>query len=115
MDCNGLRIRNELAEEQWIPDSYPMFRLRFAPGASLEEQAPEAAGSVTAVKEPEWLKVFSFTAEAEGVATARIRSEFSLIRVSASFHGQLPVSAAAESSMIVCFRCQHIRLLQVRR
>ena len=76
--------------------------VRFAPGASLEATSPEAAGSVTAVKRTGMVEVFSFTAEAEGVATARIRSEFSLIRVSA-IDGQLPVSAAAESSWIVMF------------
>ena len=69
--------------------------VRFPPGASLSATRPEPAGSVTAVKSTGMSEVFSFIADAEGVAIARIRSDPSLIRVSAMV-GQLAVSAAAE-------------------
>ena len=69
--------------------------VRFPPGASLAATRPEPAGSVTAVKRTGMSEVFSFIADAEGVAIARIRSEPSFISVSAMV-GQLAVSAAAE-------------------
>ena len=76
--------------------------VRFAPGASLEAIRPEPAGSVTAVKRTGISEVFSLIADAQGVATARIRSEFSLISVSAML-GQFAASAAADNWWMTMF------------